>query len=177
MWTGRENNFPICLSGQMIPVSKGWGMVGNKLSFFVAKVVHGLGSTFSKGDLGWNLSSCVCLLFLLDQLGPKWQMGDLPSVSLPWKVTSKGAHSQQGWGCRVVLLHATASFGWKTEKRPGFSKRLGFSWFFFLLWKKDFYFGTRSGRCGLYYAEKKCVTCKSLIIPSFLLKIHYILLS
>lgn len=127
-------------SDQMIPVSLKGGKWWAMKSFFMAKVVHGLGSAFSEDDLGWNLSSCVCLL--LDQLGPKWQMEDLQSVSLPWKVISKGAQSQQSWGCRVVLLHATALLVGKQRKGLDFQKDQNFLDFFsplkekLLFWKK-----------------------------------------
>lgn len=151
---GEKTNslLPIPSSDQMIPVSLKGGKWWAIKSFFMAKVFHGLGSAFSEDDLGWNLSSCVCLL--LDQLGPKWQMEDLQSVSLPWKEISKGAQSQQGWECRAVLLHATALLVGKQRKGLDFQKDQNFLDFFFLLWKKNFCFGKRSDRCGLYYAEK-----------------------
>lgn len=133
MWTRRENYFPI--ASKFIwsndPSALKWGEWWAINNHFLWPVVNGLGSAFSEGDLGWSLSSCVWLLLLLEQLGPKWQMEDLQSKSLPWKVTSKGAHPQQDWGCRVVLLHAAALFVGKQRKGLDFQKYLDFLDFFF----------------------------------------------
>ena len=68
----------------------------------------------------------LCLVvFLSEKLGSRWQMEDLQSISLPWEIISEGAHPQQDWGCKVVLLHVTASLvGKQRGLKP---KRFGFS--------------------------------------------------
>lgn len=50
----------------------------------------------------------------------------------------KGCTPQQGWGCRVVLLHATASLVGKQTKGLDFQKYLNFLDFFFSFGRKTF---------------------------------------
>lgn len=162
-------------------VFKWWWAVSNKQSFSCGQINLWLGLWwfffFSEDALGWKLSAHVWLVFPSEKLGPKWQMEDLQSVSLPWKVISKGARPQQDWGSQVLLLHVTASLAGKQRKRPETPK----TWIFliFLLGWKTFGFGKESDRCGLHYAEKNCITPKSLMISEFNVSLehYYILLS
>lgn len=63
-------------------------------------------------------------------------MEDLQSMSLSWKVIPKGAQPQQNWGCKLVLLHVTASLLGKQRKRPKTKKTWIFWCFFFFYFER-----------------------------------------
>lgn len=71
----------------------------------------------------------------------------------------KGGTPQQGWGCRVVLLHATASLVGKQTKGLDFQKYLNFLDFFspleerLLFWNMTRYVWVLQCRKKIYDTE------------------------
>lgn len=143
---------PICLSGQMIPVSLKGGVVAINCPF-CGHSSSWLGLCLSRR---WSGLKSVLLCLLPTPVGAimcQMQMEDLQSTSLLWKVTSKDAHPSKagdaGLCCSMLQPH------WlENRQKAWIFKNIWIFLIFFLLWKKDFCFGIWLDMCGFYNAEK-----------------------
>lgn len=110
MWKSGENYFSIanmCIWSDDPSVSRLGRVWAINSFFFCGQSSSWLGLCLSRR--WYELKSFVCLLLLLEQLCPRWQMENLQSKSLPWKATSEGAQPQLTGGaglcCSMLQPH------------------------------------------------------------------------